>query len=174
MSLLEPLYQSNIFSERFIFKRNEYVKLPHTVDSKIYYIKSGSVKISIYNNDEEQIIRFGYNGDLIVALDSFITEQNSEFFIQVIKKSEIWIGKKQDFINWIYSSAENIDLYIKILEDLVLQQIEREKDLLVESPKIRFERVFERNPKLFQIIPNKHIANYLRMSPETLSRLKKR
>ncbi|HEY6144620.1 MAG TPA: Crp/Fnr family transcriptional regulator, partial [Flavobacterium sp.] len=25
----------------------------------------------------------------------------------------------------------------------------------------------------FQEIPNKHIANYLRMSPETLSRLKK-
>ena len=63
--------------------------------------------------------------------------------------------------------------YNSILEDLVLQQIEREKDLLYSSPKIRYERVLKRSPKLFQEIPNKYIANYLRMSPETLSRLKK-
>lgn len=60
-----------------------------------------------------------------------------------------------------------------MLEDLVLQQLEREKDILTSSPKARFERVLKRSPKLFQEIPNKHIANYLRMSPETLSRLKK-
>jgi hypothetical protein len=59
------------------------------------------------------------------------------------------------------------------MEGLILQQIEREKDLLLDSPKDRFERVFQRNPKIFQLIPDKHIANYLRMSPETLSRLKK-
>ncbi|MDN5424225.1 MAG: Crp/Fnr family transcriptional regulator, partial [Chryseobacterium sp.] len=29
------------------------------------------------------------------------------------------------------------------------------------------------SPKLFQDVPNKYIANYLRMSPDTLSRLKK-
>lgn len=64
-------------------------------------------------------------------------------------------------------------IYIQIIEDLILQQMERERDLLIESPKERYLRVFKRNPKLFQIIPNKHIANYLRMSPETYSRLKK-
>ncbi|WP_317127531.1 MULTISPECIES: hypothetical protein [Chryseobacterium] len=60
-----------------------------------------------------------------------------------------------------------------ILEDLVLQQVEREKDLLISAPKERYERVLKRSPQLFQQIPDKYIANYLRMSPETLSRLKK-
>jgi hypothetical protein len=60
----------------------------------------------------------------------------------------------------------------KHLEDLVVQQLEREKDLLINAPGERFERVLTRSPKLFQEIPNKYIANYLRMSPETLSRLK--
>jgi CRP/FNR family transcriptional regulator, anaerobic regulatory protein len=66
-----------------------------------------------------------------------------------------------------------LKLWIKILEDLVIQQIEREKDLLTASPKERFERVLKRSPILFQEISNRHIANYLRMTPETLSRLKK-
>ncbi len=64
-------------------------------------------------------------------------------------------------------------LWIEILENLGVQQLEREIDLLKNSPKERYERVLKRSPQLFQEIPNRHIANYLRMSPETLSRLKK-
>ena len=59
------------------------------------------------------------------------------------------------------------------LLDLLLQQLEREVDILTTSPKLRYERVLKRSPRLFQEIPHKHIAAYLRMSPETLSRLKK-
>ena len=42
-----------------------------------------------------------------------------------------------------------------------LQQIEREKDLLMTSPKERFQKVHKRSPHLFQEIPNKYIASYL-------------
>lgn len=163
----------NIFTKEVTLKRNEFLKVQNTIDSKIYYIENGSVKISIFKENQEQIIRFGYNENLIVALDSFINEEKSDFVIQAIKKTQILVAEKVDFMNFVYSNSENTKFYIKILEDLVLQQLQREKDLLLDSPKERFERVFKRNPKLFQIIPNKHIANYLRMSPETFSRLKK-
>ena len=51
--------------------------------------------------------------------------------------------------------------------------LEREVDLITYSPQKRFERVFERSPQLFQEIPQKYIASYLRMTPETLSRILK-
>lgn len=164
---------SHLFTKKKQLKRNEYLKLQDTVDTKIYYIHSGSLKISIVQDKEEQIVRFGYDGELIVALDSFITGQPSGFLIQAIKKCELWTAERADFLDFMHSSAEHTRTYISILEQLALQQIEREKDLLISSPKDRFERVFSRNPRLFQMIPNKHIANYLRMTPETLSRLKK-
>lgn len=163
----------DILKKKIILKRNEYLKLPGKVDSNIYFIESGSLKISIENEDSEQIIRFGYDGNIIVSLDSFITGKASDFSIQAIKKTELWQADKKDFFQKVYSSPENMKIYIQIIEDLILQQMERERDLLIESPKERYLRVFKRNPKLFQIIPNKHIANYLRMSPETYSRLKK-
>jgi len=62
---------------------------------------------------------------------------------------------------------------MKILENLVIQHLEREIDILTSSPIERYNRVLSRSPQLFQQIPLKHIANYLRMSAETLSRLKK-
>jgi hypothetical protein len=60
-----------------------------------------------------------------------------------------------------------------VLESLILQQMNREIDLLISSPKERFDRVLARSPRLFQEVASRYIANYLRMKPETLSRLKK-
>jgi CRP-like cAMP-binding protein len=51
--------------------------------------------------------------------------------------------------------------------------MERENDLIIYSPQKRVERVFKRSPQLFQEIPQKYIASYLRMTPETLSRILK-
>ncbi|MCH5683547.1 hypothetical protein LWM68_04255 [Niabella sp. W65] len=77
-------------------------------------------------------------------------------------------------MQFIQQNEQGAALWAAMLENLVLQQIEREKDLLIQSPKERYERVLKRSPQLFQEIANKYIAAYLRMSPETLSRLKKR
>ena len=51
--------------------------------------------------------------------------------------------------------------------------LERETDLLIKSPQVRYEKVLKRSPQLFQEIPLTYIASYLRMTPETLSRLRK-
>ncbi|WP_268846240.1 Crp/Fnr family transcriptional regulator [Flavobacterium aestivum] len=160
-------------NETITLQRNEFLKVKGSIDTNIYFIESGSLKIFVLDDFEEQIIRFGYKDDLIVALDSFLTGRPSDFYIQAIKKITLKIIPKNLFVDFINKSDENKSLWINILEDLVLQQIEREKDILTTSPKERFNRVLKRSPKLFQEIPNKHIANYLRMSPETLSRLKK-
>ncbi|WP_343560285.1 cyclic nucleotide-binding domain-containing protein [Sphingobacterium sp.] len=173
MTVFNDLITPVIFKKKLTFKRNELIKNSGTVDSKIYFIQKGSLKISIFQQDAEQIIRLGYTGDLIVAMDSFLDGCNSDFVIQAIKKTEVLVAEKEDFMHFIYSSPERTYLYINLLEGLVKQQLDREQDLLQESPKIRYERVFKRNPLLFQIIPNKHIANYLRMTPETFSRIRK-
>lgn len=154
-------------------ERNQYLKVKGSIDTNIYFVESGSLRIFILNDFEEQIIRFGYSNDLIVSLDSFLTGKPSDFYIQAIKKTVVKIIPKNRFLDYITQSEENKTILIKLLEDLILQQLEREKDILTNSPKERYNRVLERSPKLFQEIPNKHIANYLRMSPETLSRLKK-
>jgi len=165
--------KNNLFEKRQILSRNEYLKSKGTVDTNIYLIEDGSLKVCIYKDSEEQIIRFGYKDNFIVALDSFLTEQPSEFSIQAIKKTSVRIIPKKNITTFLSQDTQHLKIWIALLEDLIVQQIEREKDLLTSSPKERYERVLQRSPQLFQQIPNKHIANYLRMTPETLSRLKK-
>jgi len=153
-------------------ERNEYLKVKGSIDRNVYYIESGTLRIFISDDYEEQIIRFGYKENLIASLDSFLTGKPSELYIQAIKKSTIKVITKPQIDAFLQVEA-NRNLWIKILEDLVLQQMEREIDILTISPRERYERVFRRSPQLFQEVPNRHIANYLRMSAETFSRLKK-
>jgi len=163
----------DLYTKTITIERNQFLKVKGSIDTNIYFIKNGSLRIYILDDFEERIIRFGYSNDLIVSLDSFLTEKPSDFYIQAIKKTVVKVIPKTIFIDFISKSEENKTMWIKLLEDLVIQQLEREKDILTNSPKERYNRVLKRSPKLFQEIPNKHIANYLRMSPETLSRLKK-
>jgi len=152
--------------------RNEFLKVKGSIDTNVYYVESGSLRVFVLDDYEEQIIRFGYKENLIVSLDSFLTGQPSGFFIQAIKKTVLKIITKQQIDTFLQTETNRI-LWSKILENLVLQQLEREIDILTNSPKERYQRVLKRSPQLFQEIPNRYIANYLRMSPETLSRLKK-
>ncbi len=160
-------------SEKTItIERNEFLKVKGSIDTNIYYVESGSLRIFILDDYEEQVIRFGYKGNLVVSLDSFLTGKPSGLFIQAIKKTIVRVITKSQ-LNGFLEKDTNKELWKTILENLVLQQLEREIDILTNSPKERYERVLKRSPQLFQEIPNRHIANYLRMRAETLSRLKK-
>jgi CRP-like cAMP-binding protein len=152
--------------------RNDFLVTKGSIDLNLYYIESGSVRVFVLNDNEERIIRLGYKENLITALDSFLTSTPSNLYIQAIKKSTIKVITP-DQIQTFLATESNQKIWITILESLIIQQLEREIDILTESPKERFERVLKRSPQLFQEIPNRHIANYLRMSAETLSRLKK-
>jgi CRP-like cAMP-binding protein len=153
-------------------ERNDFLRVKGSIDTNIYYVESGSLRVFVLNDCEEQIIRFGYKGNLIVFLDAFLTGEPSKFFIQAIKKTVLKVITKAQIDDFLKIEA-NQNLWTKILENLVIQQLERELDLLTNSPKERYERVLARSPQLFQEIPSRYIANYLRMSAETLSRLKK-
>lgn len=160
-------------SEKTItINRNEFLKVKGIIDTNIYFVESGSLRIFVLDDYEEQNLRFGYKENLVVSLDSFLTGKPSNLFIQALKKTVLKVITKSQIENFLNTENNRI-LWMSILENLAVQQLEREIDILTNSPKERYERVLRRSPLLFQEIPNRHIANYLRMSPETLSRLKK-
>jgi CRP-like cAMP-binding protein len=79
---------------------------------------------------------------------------------------------KDNLMKLVNESQESLQQYTALLESLITQQIDREVDLLITSPTVRLTRVLQRSPNLFQEVPLKYIASYLRMTPETLSRIR--
>lgn len=153
-------------------KRNDYLIKEGQVERNIYLVKSGALRVIFLTEHEEQTIRFGYQGSIINSLASFFKETPSEFYIQAIRQTEIIAIPKNIFLTFVNNNLEHLQTYNAILENLITQQIEREIDILTHSPIERLKRVQERSPQLFQEIPAKYIAAYLRMTPETLSRIR--
>lgn len=170
---IRQIDEQNLWDEERTLSRSEYLKEKGTVDTNLYFVVSGTLKIYVIEELEEHIIRFGYQNNFIAALDSFISEKPSDLYIQALKKTNLKVITKAAFINFVESSAENTKAWIDLLGELIFQQLERERDILTSSPVERYKRVLARSPQLFQEIPNKYIASYLRMTPETLSRVKK-
>ena len=78
-----------------------------------------------------------------------------------------------DFKSLIMSSENLKTLWIKLLEEGVRYKMYRENGFLVENATERylhFRRLF---PKLCERVPQKHIATYLGITPESLSRIRK-
>ena len=172
-NLIHKINDKNLWDKEIELKRNEYLKVKGSIDTNIYLITNGALRIFVIDENEEHTIRFGYKDNLIASLDSFLNEKPSDFYIQALKKTNVKVISKKNYKSFINSSKENKNIWLSILENFVLQQMERERDILTSSPIERYQRVLKRSPQLFQEIPNKHIASYLRMTPETLSRIKK-
>ncbi|MBU2927097.1 Crp/Fnr family transcriptional regulator [Winogradskyella psychrotolerans] len=170
---IKRINKENLWDKTLELERNDFLKTRGISDTNIYLVIHGSLRIFVIDKNEEHTIRFGYKDNLIAALDSFLNEQPSDLYIQALKKTKVKVINKAKFKSFMTSSPENQDIWMSILENLVLQQMERERDILTSSPVERYNRVLKRSPQLFQEIPNKHIASYLRMTPETLSRIKK-
>lgn len=176
MNLLDTLLEklSHLWEEEITLNRNEFLTKQGDLNTNTYLIVSGSVRVFIIDDKEiEHTIRFGYQNSFTGALDSFLTKNPTKFYIQTIKKSTLRKLSREKFDAFLNSSDENQALWTRFLELLVHQQLEREIDLVTYTPKERLMRVLERSPQLFQEVPQKHIASYLRMTPETFSRILK-
>lgn len=169
--LYESFYGSSLKTQEF--SRNEFLCREGAVEYNLYFVLEGAVRAYYISEEEELTIRFGYTGSVINSIKSFVDQKPSELSLQAIRKTKVLSIPRQKYFDFVYSSEDTMRMHIEIMNDLMISMLEREMDLLTTSPKERYLRVLKRSPAVFQYIPLKYIASYLRMTPETLSRLRK-
>lgn len=177
-SLIKHLFtflnDQDLWYKTLELKRGNFLHEAGETDTNIYYVASGTIRSYVLVNDgEEQIIRFGYQGDFVAAMDSFIGGGPTILYADALRKTTIRVIRKTEYMAALANNPEINRLWQKIMSWMITGQLEREIDLLTNNPEERYQRVLQRSPRLFQEIPAKYIANYLRMTPETLSRIKK-
>ncbi len=174
LQLIQEVEQTLVAKAKLlVFERNDFILQAGAVEHNFYWIESGAIRAFYLTELEEHTIRLGYKGSLITSLTSFLNGTPSEYYLQAIRKTHLRPIPKTTFQNFIQEKPVRLQQYNRLLETIVVQQLEREIDLLTYSPVERLQRVLTRSPHLFQEIPAKYIASYLRMSPETLSRIQK-
>jgi len=171
--LKQKINEEEIWDKHISLNRWDYIKEGQSINTNLYFIEEGCVHVYFLERDIEHSMYFGFDGSLISDLHSFLTAEQSSLNIQCIKKTKAKVISKEKFNAFIQKDLETSKLWVGALTELSLWHLEREKDLLCSSPRERLQRVLTRQPLLFQKVPHKYIASYLRMSPESLSRIYK-
>lgn len=153
-------------------QRNEYLSDIGDIDRHLYWLTEGTIKICHLLDGEEICIGFGYPNTVVVSYPSFISGKAAEYYIQAISPCQLVAINHEAFYNAIEQNIRLERAWRKITEQTLLGKIEREVDLISFTPEERFLRLWKRSPHLFQLVPQKYIASYLRMTPETFSRIK--
>jgi CRP-like cAMP-binding protein len=153
-------------------KRHDYLIQKDQVETNLFFIIEGTLRIYYPYQDEEICVGFAYPGNVICSYPSFIKQKPSAYYIQALSSLSYVAIKQRDFYA-LFDEHPKIERAWRLLqEDALMGKIERETEMLTYTAEERYARLLERSPHIFQHIPRKYIASYLRMSPETLSRLR--
>lgn len=94
--------------------------------------------------------------------------------IKALKDSEIMLLHKDDLQKLYQKEAYWQEFGRKMTEVIYLSAQKRIEELLYYVPERRYYNLLSETPQVFQLIPLKHIASYLGIKPQSLSRIRNR
>jgi CRP-like cAMP-binding protein len=156
-------------------RKRQYLLQEGDVCKIVAFVEKGAMRLYRVNEDgSEHIVHFSLDGSFMTDLYSFLTNEPSIYNIDAIEDSELVLITKsasdelrklslkyQEFIFQATSEAY-IQLQRWITSTISLNLEERYKELTSQYPDI------------VQRIPQHMIASYMGLTPETLSRVRKR
>jgi CRP-like cAMP-binding protein len=160
--------------EEVEFNRSEFITSSGKVERFFYVVISGVQAIYILSKEgDKQVIGFSFDGSFSGVYDSFLLEKPSHYFLESLSPSRlIRMNKRQyDSLFVLYPEFERWGRLAH--QNLLLGRVQREIELTTLSVKERYQLFMERCPDPLRTIPQKYLASYLNMTPETFSRLRK-
>tara|TARA_R110002050_G_scaffold263065_1_gene403454 strand:+ start:13951 stop:14523 length:573 start_codon:yes stop_codon:yes gene_type:complete len=168
------LFSSKLFKQEFA-KRSEFVQVGQ-IENHISFIEKGIVRLFIPKDNEEKEITFGFSfaGEFISAYDSFLTQTPSLYQLEPLTDCVIWSITYSDLQD-VYQHTQIGNLIGRLSsERLYLIKSARMQSLLNETAEERYVNLKKERPKLLSEIPLKYIASYIGVTPQALSRIRKR
>ena len=158
-----------------LFKNKEVIFSAGKNSKKVFFILSGMVRGYFINQKgEEKNIFLRPEHTISGPPDSLFNNQPSKYTFESILASQLLLFEYDDFQS-ISQQFPNINrVYIAALQENIQTLIFRVESMIDKLPEQRYEELLERNPQFFQTAFNKHIANYLGITPNSLSRIIKR
>lgn len=144
------------------------------VEDRFYIVASGVQRLSFPHDGEDICVGFAYDGSWSGDYASFLTRAPARFDVVAITDSML-IGIGHDDLQRLYREVPVLERWGRLIaEEVLVGRASREIEQMSLTALERYERLVKRSPHLLQLVPQKDIASYLRMKPETLSRLRAR
>jgi len=155
------------------FKKNEIIKDANTTEKYLSIIIKGSAGIFVWKENSAICLDLCFENEFFGDYMSFLTQEPTEIFTQALENTEILSISFSD-LDELYKNS-TVGIYIGRIasESLFIHKQKQQIDLLMLSAEERYLKLLDRQPKTVQRTPQKHIASYLGITPESFSRIRK-
>ena len=159
------------FEIRKFDKKAKLVKIGE-VDLYFNIIMKGLVRKYIFVKKKEVTIQLSTEGHMIHSEISFNLQQPSDCIVEAIEATSV-LSISYANLQVIYEKFPDTErLGRLIITDMFIKKDFRDIDQLKKSTRERFLEYMQNHPDMLQRVPQKYLASYLNIKPETFSRLK--
>jgi CRP-like cAMP-binding protein len=160
--------------EQIVFAKNQQLLTEGKICRYLYFLEKGALR-GYYNVEGKEITHwFGFENDFITSFHSFITQEPSVENIQLLEGSILWSISK-DALTELFNRFHDIERLMRIAyEKYYIRLEERYVNAQFKTATERYEQLLTNTPHILERVPLGHIASYLGISQETLSRIRSR
>ena len=138
----------------------------------MYFVERGMVRQYYYKGGRDITEHFSYEGRIVVCIESFLRQEPSKLIVEALENSCLY-GIPYDELHQLADENKEIELlFRKIMEHALISSQVYADSQRFENATERYLRLLNTKPEILLRAPMLHIASYLQMSPETLSRVR--
>ncbi|MFC5048586.1 Crp/Fnr family transcriptional regulator [Aquimarina hainanensis] len=156
------------------YKKNEILFAEGKVATSMYFVLQGWVRLFYNVNGNDKTAFFYTEGKFICAGESFAKQVPARENYQALEDTVLVHFEKENIEKLLqYSSKFELISRLATEDELITYQ-KIVASFVTQSPEQRYRDLLNKNGVIFHKVPQQYIASFLGVSPETLSRIKKR
>lgn len=167
----------DIFSSKLVrreFPKKKLLLRSGQAEKYLSFIEKGVIRFYTSKGENEITFSFSFASEFVSAYDSFLMQKPCGYQVETLTETILW-QLTHNNLQEIYEKTEIGDKIGRFAcEQLYLENIQRELSLLTQSAEERYVNLLTEQPHLIQNVPLKYLASYIGITPQALSRIRKR
>lgn len=141
----------------------------------VAFVQKGCLRCFFLKEDGTDMTdNFSFENEFITDYHSYLTQSPSIQHTVALEDAKLLILKKKD-IEALYQQSANFQQLGRLMaESLYVFSYQRIQSLLTEDAEEKYLRLIQYRPQLLNRVQHYYVASYLGISPETLSRIRKK
>lgn len=178
-SNISPLSEAeaNAIEENMVvrhFKKGDFLLKEGQISIDTYFIIEGCIREFTNIDGEEKTTNFFTEEQWVISLNNFSSKTPSETNLICVEDTTVSIGNEVQAQAMFKNFPRFETISRAIVEAEFAEQKKQLNSYITDSPEERYLKLLKSRPDIFQRVPQYHIASYLGVKPESLSRIRKR
>ena len=154
--------------------KDEFLLEKDQVSNHVYFVVEGVIRSFCQSNGKEVTRWFSFAGHFATSYFSFVYRQPSEDSLILAADSKLLSLGYGDLQHLAHQDPVWVDLNRRLLEYYYTNLLNRVMSFQTQSAAERYDRLLQEQPDIEDTVSLGHLASYLGMTQETLSRLRAR